>query len=219
MSCSFSCLGQNDSLNSDSRIPSIDLIYGFRILNRPQFASNFDKKYNTFSDFKMSSPLQYVGAGITLVASFGNRDYVSNLQFCVYLPQKINLTDSSTAKSTGFNVGFTFLGFDLLRNAKNLDLIANFGFDAGQLLITDAGINQRNRYFAPKVSLQPKVRLGRIALSVCAEYGYDLTKDKWRKTWFGPGHQNNLVPSSNKIGGLSGLSCFVTVGYAIKPGK
>ncbi|MGV3612913.1 MAG: hypothetical protein ACO1N0_18280 [Fluviicola sp.] len=211
---SIFCFGQSDSLNFGSNIPSIDLIYGFRTLNRPQFGPDLDKKYSTFSDFKMSSPLQYVGVGITLVAATGSRDNIGNLQFCVYLPQRIHLPDSSLAKSRGFNVGFTFLGIDLLRNTDKIDLIANLGFDAGQLLITGEGIKQRNTYFAPKISLQPKVRIGKIALSLCAEYGYDLTKDKWRKTWFGPGHQNNLVPASNKIGGLSGLSWFVTLGYA-----
>ena len=177
------------------------------------FGPDFGKKYSTFSDFKVSSPLQYVGIGASYSAATWIINLTGNFQFCVYLPQRINLPDSSTAKSTGFNVGFTFLGIDLLKNTKNIDLQANFGFDAGQLLISGAGINQRNKYFAPKLSLQPKIRIGRIALSVCAEYGYDITKDKWRKTLFGPGHQENLTPYSGKIGGLSGLSWFVTLGY------
>lgn len=210
---SIFCFGQNDSLNIHSKIGSVDLIYGFRILNRSQFSLNLAKKYNTFSDFNSSSPLQYVGIGSSYAGAIGMIGLTGNFQFCVYLPQRINLPDSSTAKSTGFNIGFTFLGVDLLKNAKNLDLLANFGFDAGQLLISGSGINQRNKYFAPKLSLQPKVKIGRVALSVCVEYGYDITKDKWRKTWFGPGNQENLTPSSQKIGGLSGLSWFMTLGY------
>jgi hypothetical protein len=209
--CSVVSLAQRDS--NATYIPSFDLIYGYRTLNRSQFSANLDKKYNTFSDFKLSSPLQYVGVGSNFAAAVGIMDFTGNLQICVYLPQRINLPGSSTAKSTGFNVGITFLGIDLIKNTKNVDLLASFGFDAGQLLITGDGIKQRNRYFAPKLSLQPKVKIGRIALSLCAEYGYDLTKDKWRKTWFGPGHQENLTPHSTKIGGLSGLSWFVTLGY------
>jgi len=209
--CSIVSFAQRDS--NTTHIPSFDLIYGYRTLNRSQFSSNLEKKYNTFSDFKISAPLQYVGVGFSYAAAVGIVSFKGNLQFCVYLPQRINLPDNSPAKSTGFNVGLTFLGIDLLKNTKNVDLVANFGFDAGQLLIRGDGIKQRNRYFAPKVSLQPKVKIGRIALSICAEYGYDLTKDKWRKTWFGPGHQENLTPYSNKIGGLSGLSWFVTLGY------
>lgn len=182
------------------------------------FGPNVEKRYSTFSDFKWSQPLQYLGAGITLLGdSIDTRGkyFIGNAQIVAYLPQRISLSDSLTAKSGGFNFGLTFLGLDAFPRAKNFDLIFNLGFDAGRILLTNPGMKQRNLYFAPKLSIQPKVKMGPVALSICAEYGYDLTKDKWRKTWFGPGNQNNLVPYSNKIGGMSGLSWFVTLGYAL----
>lgn len=213
--CSFGAFSQRN--NRD--ISSVDLIYGFRTLNRPMFGSTVEKRYSTFSDFQWSSPLQFVGAGITLLGDSidtGGKYFIGNAQLVAYLPQRINITDSLTAKSGGFNFGLTFLGIDAFPKTKNFDLVFNFGFDAGRILLTNPGFQQRNLYFAPKVSIQPKVKMGPLALSVVAEYGYDLTKDKWRKTWFGPGHQNNLTPYSNKIGGLSGFSWFVTLGYVLK---
>lgn len=213
--CSFLVLGQRNSRD----IPSIDLIYGFRTLNRPMFGPDVEKRYSTFSNFGWSSPLQFIGAGITLLGDSLDTDgkyFIGNAQICGYLPQRINLSDSLTAKSKGFNFGLTLFGLDAFPKSKNVDLIFNLGFDAGRILLTNPGMKQRNLYFAPKLSIQPKFKMGPVALSLCAEYGYDLTKDKWRKTWFGPGHQNNLTPYSNKMGGLSGLSWFVTLGYVIK---
>ncbi len=212
--CSLVAFSQHNSRD----ISSVDLIYGFRTIHRPLFSPNVEKKYSTFSDFNWSQPLQFVGAGITLLGdsidTYG-KYFIGNAQIVAYLPQRISLSDSLTAKSGGFNFGLTFLGLDAFPRAKNFDLIFNLGFDAGRILLTNPGMKQRNLYFAPKLSIQPKVKMGPVALSICAEYGYDLTKDKWRKTWFGPGHQNNLVPYSTKIGGMSGLSWFVTLGYVL----
>lgn len=211
---SFLAFSQRNSQD----ISSIDLIYGFRTLHRPMFGPGMDKKYSTFSDFEWSSPLQFVGAGVTLLGDSidtGGKYFIGNAQFAAYIPYRIQIADSLTAKSGGFNVGITFLGLDAFPRTKNFDLVFNLGFDAGRILITNPGLHQRNLYFAPKISIQPKVKMGPVALSVFAEYGYDVTKDKWRKTWFGPGNQNNLTPYSNKTGGLSGLSWFVTLGYVL----
>ena len=213
--CSFLVLfGQRNR----QQISSVDLIYGFRTLHRPMFGEEVKQKYSTFSDFQWSQPLQFVGAGITVLGDSidtGGKFFIGNFQIAAYLPQRISINDSLTVKSRGFNFGLTFLGLDAFPKSKYFDLVFNFGFDAGRILLTSPGIHQRNLYFAPKISIQPKVRMGPVALSVCAEYGYDLTKDKWRKTWFGPKHQNNLIPYSNKIGGLSGISWFVTLGYVL----
>ena len=173
------------------------------------FGSQVEKRYSTFSDYEWSSPLQFLGTGITLLGDSidtGGKYFIGNAQIVAYLPQRISI----------FNVGLTFLGLDAFPQVKNFDLIFNLGFDAGRILLTNPGLHQRNLYFAPKLSIQPKVKMGPVALSLFAEYGYDLTKDKWRKTWFGPDHQNNLMPYSIKIGGLSGLSWFVTLGYVLK---
>ena len=213
--CCFLTFGQKNSQD----ISSVDIIYGFRTLNRPMFGSQVEKRYSTFSDFEWSQPLQFLGAGITVLGDSidtGGKYFIGNAQICAYLPRRININDSITAKSGGFNFGLTFLGLDAFPRIKNFDLVFNFGFDAGRILLTNPGMKQRNLYFAPKLSIQPKVKMGPVALSLVAEYGYDLTKDKWRKTWFGPGHQNNLTPYSNKIGGLSGLSWFVTIGYVLQ---
>ncbi len=214
--CFFSSLVFSQRNSQD--ISSFDLIYGFRTLNRPMFGSQVEKRYSTFSDFQWSAPLQFVGAGLTVLGDSidtGGKYFIGNIQVSAYLPQRISIKDSLTAKSGGFNLGITFLGLDAFPRVKNFDLVFNFGFDAGRILLTNPGMQQRNLYFAPKLSVQPKVKMGPVALSLVAEYGYDLTKDKWRKTWFGPGHQNNLTPYSNKTGGLSGLSWFVTLGYVL----
>ncbi|WP_430405628.1 hypothetical protein [Fluviicola sp.] len=157
--CSFGTFSQRNSRD----ISSVDLIYGFRTLNRPMFGSIVEKRYSTFSDFQWSSPLQFVGAGITLLGDSidtGGKYFIGNAQIVAYLPQRINITDSLTAKSGGFNFGLTFLGIDAFPKTKNFDLVFNFGFDVGRILLTNPGFQQRNLYFAPKVSIQPKVKMG-----------------------------------------------------------
>lgn len=205
--------------NNDQDIPSWDLIYGFRTLNRPMFGNGVERKYSTFSNFQWNRPLQFVGIGLTLNDDFNGeaeKYFIGNMQFAAYLPQRISVNDSLTVKSRGFNMGLTFFGMDAFPKSPHFDLIFNLGFDAGRILLTNPGIYQRNLYFAPKISIQPKVKMGPVVLSVFAEYAYDLTKDRWKKTWFGPRHQNNLPAYSNKIGGLSGLSWFITLGYALE---
>jgi hypothetical protein len=165
--CSFLNFGQRNSQD----ISSVDLIYGFRTLNRPMFGSVVEKRYSTFSDFQWSSPLEFVGARITLLGDSidtGGKYFIGNLQVVAYLPQRININDSLTAKSGGFNFGLTFLGIDAFPKVKNFDLVFNFGFDAGRILLTNPGLQQRNTYFAPKVSIQPKVKNGtRCILAFC----------------------------------------------------
>lgn len=200
-------------------ITSVDLIYGFRTLHRPMFGTGVAKRYSTFSDFRWNEPLQFVGVGLTLRGDsyeVTDKYFIGNAQISAYVPQKISVNDSLTVKSRGFNIGLTFFGLDAFPKSANFDLIFNLGLDAGRILLTHPGIYQRNLYFAPKISIQPKVKLGPVALSVFAEYGYDLTKDSWRKTWFGPRHQNNLPAYSNKIGGMSGLAWFIAVGYVLE---
>lgn len=182
------------------------------------FDKGLKKEYSTFSNFAWTSPLQFVGVGITLLGDSidtGGKYFIGNAQIVTYLPQRIDVNDSLRATSKGFNIGLTFLGMDAFPRVKLFDLIFNFGFDAGRILLISNGIHQRNLYFAPKISIQPKVKMGPVALSFFAEYGFDLTKDKWRKTWFGPSHQNNLNPQSNKIGGISGVTWFIALGYVL----
>lgn len=212
--CFLISFGQRN--NQD--ISSVDFIYGYKTLHRTMFDKELKKKHSTFSDFAWTSPLQFVGAGITLLGDSidtGGKYFIGNAQIVAYLPQKIDVNDSLRATSKGFNIGLTFLGMDAFPKVKHFDLVFNLGFDAGRILLISSGIHQRNLYFAPKISIQPKVKMGPVALSVFAEYGFDLTKDKWRKTWFGPGDQNNLTPQSNKIGGVSGVTWFIALGYVL----
>jgi hypothetical protein len=109
--CSFATFSQQNSRD----IPSVDLIYGFRTLNKPMFGSAVEKRYSTFSDFEWASPLQFLGAGITLLGDSidtGGKYFIGNAQIVAYLPQRISISDSLTAKSGGFNLGLTFLGLD-----------------------------------------------------------------------------------------------------------
>jgi len=50
---------------------------------------------------------------------YGGKYFIGNAQIVAYLPQRINIGDSLTAKSGGFNFGLTFLGLDAFPRVKN----------------------------------------------------------------------------------------------------
>jgi hypothetical protein len=71
-------------------------------------------------------------------------------------------------------------------------------------------VRQKNPFFSPKVGLQPKIKLGKIAVSLIIECEYDLSKSDWRRTLF----SNNDKVYINNLR-QTGITGQLAIGYVL----
>ncbi|MFN8863743.1 MAG: hypothetical protein ACK500_08845 [Flavobacteriales bacterium] len=189
------CFGQRHNTSS-----SIDIAFGSRA-----YAQSFYNALNTLDTWQFDAPVRFVG--IAYSGRFyltRGKDFDGHLSFGHILPERIQLNDSLSPELGGFVAGFAY-GRDVFRGSELLDVILGIGFNTGRLRLNDGQlINQKNPFLAPKISLQPKLNLGRIALSVRLEYEYDISGADWRN------ERNN----SNQYEGVSSFSQTSFTGMA-----
>lgn len=169
---------------------------------------------NTLKHFKLAAPVTIAGIGISGIFDYktGKRagSYSSSISYHHILPQNIKI-DSTDIKIMGFNVAIGVWGMDILHRLEKADIIVSAGINTGRLRIRESKLVQaKNPLLSPKISVMPRVRLGRIALSACAEYGYDISFAKWRKLRFA-----DDVPAGLDKFRQSGLNCVFSLGYVI----
>lgn len=180
---------------------TIALCYGYKMLDQ-----NFYSNFNTLPNFSFGKPLQTIGVSMTEWWSVGARGARNNyLYYNQFIPQTI-VVNNNTCKITGFVFGFS-MGADLLRKSKHFDLLLNGGFNTGRLrLYNNNLVKEKNPFFAPKISLQPRVCLNKLVISLTMEYDYDISKARWLFTG-GTANLNSLKQS--------GFTTFINIGYAL----
>ncbi len=110
--------------------------------------------------------------------------YYGSLSFNQILSQKININDTLITNLTGYNSDF-LMGIDIFNKTKAIDLAILLGFEFGRLrLYNNPLLRKKNGYFAPKIELQPKVKLKRLVIGGSFGYGYDISNPNWKDTWF-----------------------------------
>ena len=128
------------------------------------------------------------------------------------IPQSIKINDTINSKITGFNFGFTIMGFDFFPRQKIFNTYVNLGINTGRLKLFGNDLTkEKNPYFSPKLSIQPTLTLGIIRLFLRLEYDYDISKKNWRKTYYAKANTLNLNKTSN-----TGLNVLACVGYIFK---
>lgn len=200
--------GQLDTTKHWSQ--SFDFIYGQKYLSH----KTFDGALNNLDKLNFGKPLTYVGIGTTLYLTVtrGVFNHPSNIYYAQVVPQDVKLNDSITAKITGFNLGFTIHGFDAFPHKRNLDLIFNMGINTGRLrFYGNSLVTQKNPYFSPKVSMSPRVIIGRIGLQAIITYEFDISRKNWRKMTFSDSPKINLPQTSS-----TGLTILASIGYVLK---
>lgn len=200
--------GQMDTTTHWSQ--SFDFIYGQKYLSH----KTFDGALNYLDKINFGKPLTYVGIGTTayVIVTRGLFNHPSNIYYTQVVPQDVKLNDSITAKITGFNFGFTIHGFDAFPHKRNFDLLFNMGVNTGRLrLYGNSLAKQKNPYFSPKISMSPRVIIGRISLLAIITYELDISRKNWRKMTFSDSPKINLPQTSS-----TGLTILASIGYVLK---
>ncbi len=159
---------------------SIDIYYGYRI-----YQNSFYNQLNTLNDAKTNAPPQIIGVGISghdhLVGPWALQPIITYYKI---IPTKIYIEDTLNTKLSGFVFGFG-LGKSLATKNKNLSISAYLGFNTGRTTLTkNEFISQKNQFFSPKITIQPKVIIKHVAISFIVEYEYDITNPAWKQTYF-----------------------------------
>jgi hypothetical protein len=181
---------------------SFDFVVQQRIYDKPfsSLLTNMHKRIEPL-DVPVSVGFQFTGKfhyPITR-SSLMHVSGVNNYLFM--LPTRVKLGDTMDAKITGFNFGLPVLGIDLLGKNKSADILLFAGMNTGCTWIYGSGrIHSKNAYFSPKAVVMPRFAIKNLVLSCFAEYDYDVSATRWKKTVFGPRH--GLAVNPFKQGGL-----------------
>lgn len=195
-------IGPTDSTKADYS-SSLDLIYGFK-----SFQSNFYGQLSGLNHINTKLPLQFAGIGYS-GALETNRTYTfyGQMSYCQILPQSFYVHDSLKCTLGGFIYSAFVWGKRL--NLNQFNVLLSLGFNTGRLRLYDGEFaNQKNPFFSPKISLQPKLALWRLVLSVRADYEFDISRPGWRRTLFSKGPTIELDRLRQ-----SGLTLFFCLGW------
>lgn len=193
---SSSLLSQNQyDLLGFNAISSIDILYS-------QYKIKHKRHFNT------------VGVQITIPVCPANK-FNCNLSCTVInykqiLPKNEIFNDSLISITTGFRSSI-FKGVSYINKKENIQLTFLFGTEFGRLrLYNNPLLRKKNGYFAPKIELQPKIKLKQLIIGGTIGYGYDISNPNWKDTWFSKDKSYTL----NKLK-QSGFSWQVFLGWAI----
>lgn len=182
-----------------------DLYYGNRI-----YRNDFYKQFNTINKVTLSTPPMIVGLGISgydhLWGARGRS--VSYINYYKVVPANVQIEDSLKTTLSGFVFG-AGVGprFSNLKKTVNLNIY--LGFNTGRTtLINNEYISQKNPFFSPKISIQPKVIIKRFAISLIAEAEYDVTRSAWKAKWINAKDAHPLNAFNQTC-----LTGIVSIGY------
>jgi len=160
---------------------TLDLYYGNRI-----YINNYDNQLNTVEHASLSSPPSVVGFGISGYDHLfpRSRRLRTLANYYKVIPATVKIQDSLSTTLSGFVCGLA-VGPSFSNLKKTLNLNIYLGFNTGRTtLINNDYISQKNAFFSPKISIQPKVIIRRFAISFIAEAEYDVSNPIWKaKRW------------------------------------
>lgn len=160
---------------------TLDVYYGKRI-----YSNNYYNQLNTVEHTSLSTPPSVVGFGISGYDHLIPRSsrLRSLINYYKVIPATVNIQDSLSTTLSGFVCGLA-VGPSFSNLKKTLNLNIYLGFNTGRTtLINNEYISQKNPFFSPKISIQPKVIIKRFAISLIAEAEYDVSNPAWKaKRW------------------------------------
>ena len=155
-----------------------------------------------------------VGVQITVPVCSGNK-FNCDLSCTVInhkqiLPKDEIFNDSLISTITGFRSSI-YKSVSYINKQENIQLAFLFGAEFGRLcLYGNPLLRKKNDYFAPKIEIQPKIKLKRLVIGGAIGYGYDISNPNWKDTWFSKDKSYTL----NKLK-QSGFSWQVFLGWGI----
>ncbi|MES2514878.1 MAG: hypothetical protein V4580_12070 [Bacteroidota bacterium] len=170
---------------------TLDFYYGNRIFNE-----NYYNQLNTIQNMNINQAPRIVGLGYSgyrysIGRSFG---LYSQMNYYKLIPEKIIIEDSLSTKLSGFVYGFG-LGTGLYSADQKLSITAYLGFNTGRTTLSkNEFITQKNQFFSPKITLQPKIIIKNFVISLIAEAEYDISNPAWKQTVFEKKEPHLLIP-------------------------
>lgn len=192
---------------SDPHGGTFDLYYGNRI-----FKENYYHQFNSIHKIDLKSPPTLVGIGISGYNSPVNRNFnfTSQVNYYKIIPTKIFIDDSLNTKFSGYVFGLG-IGFGVSTLNRNLGLNVYAGFNTGRSTLSKNDfISQKNQFFSPKVTVQTKIIVKRIALSFMIEAENDISNPAWKQTFFDKKEPYLLQPFHQTC--ITGL---ISLGYKL----
>lgn len=186
---------------------STDIIYGNIFLE-----NNFNNQLNTLQNHQFLKPLQTIGISSFAQYQFSrvkkSDGYISYSQI---IPQEINLSNGMHGKINGFIFGFSVFGKNLLPKAKVFNVFVSLGFNTGRIRISgDNFTSQKNPFFCPTISIQPRLKIKKTMFSIRAEYSFDVSSNLWRSLTVTKHKGDVSLPNYLQ----SGLNLYVAFGKA-----
>ncbi len=185
---------------------STDFIYGTRL-----YTDNFYNQLCTLENFRFNAPVQMAGFGysgaIPVDGRYGSSYWYGHWSYQLVIPQKIIINDTISCNIKGYVLSLDIAGFDLFKRAKTFHVIGSFGFNTGRLRLQgNEWARQKNPFFSPRVSLQPKLRIGNLFFSLRGDYEWDISSVNWRRTLFAT--KDKIALQRFKQSGATVLFCI-----------
>lgn len=186
---SFVSNAQKDKKNNppkviipNGEIVTLDVLYG-TILYQKSLSNNL----NSFRYSKIGNPLQTIGLSLTYTvdATSTTHYYSTHFSYSQIIPQYFSINDSLPGKINGGIFSVNLLGYDLTAKSKFSSILIGGGFNTGRLRVSaDDYRSLRNPYFAPALFLNPRFLIKRLAISIRAEYQFDVSQKRWKPVHF-----------------------------------
>ena len=188
---------------------STEIMYG-NILQE----KNFNNQLNTLQNYHVFKPLQTIGISSDFHVKFSRvKNADRNVTYSQIIPQDIDLTNGIHGKINGFILGYHLFGKNLLPKANRFNLLVRIGINAGRIRISgDNFTSQKNPFFCPTISIQPRIRIKKTVISFRAEYGVDVSSKLWRSLHFTKQKGDISLPNFSQ----SGLNLYLTFGRVQK---
>lgn len=185
---------------------SLDLYFGYLA-----YQDDFYKQLNTGENLNFNLPPQLVGIGVSGYEVLIGPTYILyQIDAQKYLPQFVAIHDTIQATYSGARFGMG-LGKRFANTNESLSLACYLGFNSGRSTLKNSEfISVQKAFFCPKISIQPKVILKNVALSITITAQGDVTNLKWNPTY---SKGNMKVPLANHS--QTGISAVLGIGYRI----
>ncbi len=191
--------------NALTSMMSIDVCYGNLI-----YKDNFYKQFNSTDSFSISKPPVLLGIGVSgLERGIGPTYFVFEINAKKYLPQQITINDSIKTTFSGASFGMG-IGKRFATQNRNLSITCYLGFNSGRCTLNSQNISMHKQFFCPKITIQPKLMIKRLAVSLIIEAQGDITSGKWTPTYMSK--KDNVQTKSLYQTSIIGL---VSLGYRI----
>ncbi len=184
-------------------LSSYDIYIGKKLLSNSPF-----NELNSIDNFNAKKPLSYIGVGYSgrFIVNRSS-DYDGHIIYNQIIPQKVSY-DSLNLVLSGFSFALTY-GKALISKNKKQSIIFSLGFNTGRIKLKNSslGLHYKNPFFSPKLSLQPKTKIGKSFLSFIIDYEYDISNYKWKER-----RKNSLSYSFAKTT-LTGITILFSLAF------